>query len=236
MDNIKRIIIEARNEILVNNNPAKAIISIIELPENIKNNALLKNTLALAYLENKNYIEAAKIYYELDEKYQAGFCELLLGNKDTARKLWFSAPNSSAICWGKCLIDFINLKVGQTPSFLQIRNHLECNIGYFIQANQLVYIENIIKCSEVLASINLETYKFIGRALMNHNFPNLAVAYLLKSQKIVPHDPEIYFHLAQYSYQTEAYQEGKNMILKCLSLNKNFLPAKKLLEKMEEKL
>ncbi|MDD3014820.1 MAG: hypothetical protein PHC34_14050 [Candidatus Gastranaerophilales bacterium] len=231
---LKKIINNARYEILVKKNPKNVIIELYNLLETRQgcDNASLKQILALAYLENRNYKEASEIYQELDEKYQAGYCELLLGNEDNARKFWFYAPESGASSWGRCLIEFINVKVKQIPTFLQVRNHLESDLGYLIRADQLTYTENIIKCGEILTSINPESYKFIGRALMNNGFANLAINYFLKSQKMIPQDPEIYFHLGQYSYIVGAYEEGKKMLRQCIEMNKFYTPAVKLLEKL----
>lgn len=236
--NSKKLINEARKEILIKKNPAKAIESLMLLAQQndlATDNGFL-NSLALAYFENKNYTEAAKIYQKLNEKYQIGFCELLLGNEDKARELWFNAANSAAIHWGRCLIDLIHTKVGKIPTFLQIRNYLESDISYFIEADKVNYAENLINCEEFLFEINPESYKFIGRALLNSGFNNLAIKYFLKSQEIIPNDPEIYYHIGQYCYSINAYLEARNMLRQCLELNVHYTPAKNLLEKIELKL
>ncbi|OGI30468.1 MAG: hypothetical protein A2287_08750 [Candidatus Melainabacteria bacterium RIFOXYA12_FULL_32_12] len=229
---------EARKELLIKKNYANSIKTLIELIsyKNLSNNDFLKNTLALAYLENKDYSEAAKIYYELDQKYQAGFCELLMGNIYTARDIWYKIPESEASCWGKSLLDLIDLKKNYLPTFIQIRNHLECDLGYFIQADRLEYVENITKCSDILASINPEAYKFIGKALLNNGFANLSINYFLKSQRLIPQDSENYYHLGQYSCLAGAYEEGKEMLNHCLLLNQYYVPARNLLEKIEAKI
>lgn len=230
---VNKLVNDATIEILVNNNPKKIVCELYELvyDKNIDSEEI-KSTLAFAFYENKNYAEAAKIYYELNKPYQAGFCELLLGNKDKARKLWFNAPESSAICWGKSLIDLIEAKVDYIPTFLQVRNFLECDLSYFIKADKVNYAENVIKCSNFLSDINPETNKFIGKALMNNGFPNLAVTFFLKSREIIPTDPEIYYHLAQYTYQLGALPEARRMLKQCLDLNITYTPAKILLDKI----
>lgn len=237
---VKKEIFEARTEILVKKAPDSAINALLNMNLSKENDdyKLCKFTLALAYLESKNYAEAAKVYYEINELYQAGFCELLQGNQELARKIWFSSKESSAINWGKCIIEILEGKemVKNIPSFLQIRNYLESDISYFLQADKNDYAENLITCDEFFASINPEAYKFIGRALMNNGYPNLAANYYLKSQELIPQDPEIYFHLAQYSYQLNDIQNVKEMIYKCLELNRNFVPAQLLLEKLHSQL
>jgi tetratricopeptide (TPR) repeat protein len=237
MSTEKEIINEARKELLIRKNPLNSIKILMELDrDKTFDDKLLKYTLALAYLENKNYSDAAKIYYDLNEKYQAGFCELLQGKIDVAKDLWSNIPNSEATSWGKSLIELLNLKFNSLPTFIQIRNHLECDIGYFIQAERLDFVENMVKSADILSSVNPETYKFIGKALFNNGFANLSIKYFLKGQKIVPQDAEIYYHLGQYSYLVGAFQEGKQILDQCLALNKYYVPARGLLEKIEAKI
>jgi len=230
---VNKLVNDATIEILVNNNTKKVICELYELvyDKNIDSEEI-KSTLAFAFYENKNYMEAVKIYNELNMPYHAGFCELLLGNKDKTRELWFNAPESSAICWGKSLIDLIEIKIGLVPTFLQVRNFLERDLTYFIRADKVNYAENVIQCNNFLSDINPEANKFIGKALMNSGFQNLAVTFFLKSQEMIPTDPEIYYYLAQYTYQVGALDETKRMLKQCLDLNITYTPAKILLDKI----
>jgi len=238
----KEIINKARYELLINKNPDAAINLLLESDENIKQDSdfyqnFYKNTLALAYQEKKDYSKAAKIYKEAGEKYQAGFCELLAGNQNEAENLWYSCCSSSpAAQWGICLLDFINLRPNpHIPTYLQIRNFLEMDISNFIIANKIRYAENIIKNEKVLASVNLESYKLIGRALLNFGFLNLAKKYLIKSVEIVDQDAETFYHLGQYNYAIGAYSECIKMLKRCLELNSYYVPAVTLLKKVHAK-
>lgn len=237
-DYLKDKIKEARKDLLVKKKPSNAIKSLLALSknENFVNNNLYKNLLAMAYLENKNYSGAANTFLEIGETYQAGFCELLQGKIDTAADLWFNSTSESEACnWGKCLLYLINSDVNYLPSFMQIRNHLECDISYLIRANRLDYAENIIKCSDELVAVNPEAYKYIGKALTYSGYTNLAVNYFLKSQEMIPQDSEVYYYLAQYSISAKIYEEGKNLLKKALELNQHYVPAKNLLDKIEKK-
>ena len=234
--NSHNMVYEARKELMTRKNYSNSIKQLIELVSNFNNNELLKTTLAFAYLENKEYLEASKIYYDLDQKYQAGFCELLMGNFEVARDIWHNIPESPASCWGKSMLDLISFKSDNLPTFMQVRNHLESDLGYFIQADRLDYAENLIKCNEILASINPESFKFIGKALLNNGYANLSINYFLKSQQLLPQDAETYFYLGQYSWHAGAYEEGKQMLNHCLLLNQHYFPAKGLMEKIEAKL
>lgn len=238
----KNLINKARHELLINKNLDSSINLLLESEEIINKDSefyrnLSKTTLALAYQEKQEYAKAAEIYKETDEKYQAGFCELLAGNEKEAEKLWYSCCNSSpAAYWGICLLDFINLRPRpHIPSYLQIRNFLEMDIGNFIIANKIRYAENIIKNEKVLASVNLESYKLIGRALLNFGYLNQAKKYLIKSIEIVDHDAETFYHLAQYNYAIGAYPECIKMLERCLELNSYYVPAVKFLKKVHLK-
>lgn len=235
--NVNKLINDATIEILVNKNPKKVISDLQELIHTQKTEIpAVKDTLGLALFHDKNYVEAAKVYYELKKYYQSGFCELLLGNKDKARELWFNAEDSAAICWARCLIDLIEVRVDLIPTFLQIRNHLECDLGYFIQADKLNYAENVIQCSDFLSDINPEANKFIGKALMYNGYSNLAMNFFFKSQELIPNDPEIYFHIAQYSYDKGSLNEARLLLKQCLDLNISYTPARFLLDKIAQQL
>jgi len=45
-------------------------------------------------------------------------------------------------------------------------------------------------------------------------------------QKILPNDPEIYYHLGQYSQSVGALSEAKSMYKHCLLLSPSYTPAK----------
>lgn len=237
---VNDIIIQARKEVLVNKDCAKARLLLDSIDRakvsDEKEKLLLKNTYALLFLENREYLKAAEIYRELEENYQAGYCELLAGNEAETEKLWHGAPESEPCEWGKCLLDFIRLKKGRKPTFLQIRNHLEIDIGYFIEADKLKYAENLIKNDEIFISVNLEAYKLIGRALLNHGFFNMARKYLLKSLQILPEESETLYFLGRYNYLIGAHSESRKVLEKCLENNSSYTPARELLGKVELKL
>jgi len=242
LNSSKEILNKARHELLINKNPDTVIILLLESFEIFKGASvfernLFKNTLALAYQEKKEYLKAAEVYKEAGQKYQAGFCELLAGNKQEAEKLWYGCcASSSAAQWGICLLDFINLRHNpHMPSYLQIRNFLEMDIGNFIIANKIQYAENLIKNEKVLASVNLESYKLIGRVLLNFGFLNQAKKYLIKSIEIVDQDAETFYHLGQYNYAIGAYEESIKTLKRCLELNSYYVPAVHLLKIIHSK-
>ncbi len=234
--NIRDLIIHAREEFLVKKNiKALNLLENIEI-EKISNEEDLrfyKNSLGLIYLETKEYKKAAAAYREIGERYQAGFCELLQGNEEEAERLWLSAPESEPCEWGKCALKIIKNENDIYPSFLQIRNHLEIDIGYFIQANKFKYAESLMSKAEIFTSINLESYKYIGRVLLNYGFLNQAKKYLLKSLQIIPNESETLYYLGQYNYLIGAYKESGKVLEKCLEYNSSYTPARELLSKID---
>ncbi|MEI7473180.1 MAG: hypothetical protein WCK67_00240 [bacterium] len=241
----KNIIVQARKEILVFNKYERGINLLEEIEPELKNNALsfkdnalfFYNTLAFAHFENKNYDLAAKIYYQINELYQAGFCEILMGSPLVAKKVWDKIPDSEPVKWGKSFLMLIddNISNPKVPSLLQIRNHLESDLNYLIQADRVDYAENLINCADILVEVNPESYKFIGKALMTNGFNNIAADFLLKSQKVIPNDPEIYYFLGQYSYNLGSIDEAINMFGQCLDINNAYTPARLMIEKLKDK-
>jgi len=243
----KELITSARQELLINKNPENAIKILTENEFDFSNEKtiggikLLKtfhsSTLALAYKEKQDFKKAAEVYKEAGEKYQAGYCELLGGNEKEAERLWYGACTASpAVYWGLCVLDYINMRRNpRVPSYLQVRNFLEMDLCNFIIANKVRYAENIIKNEKVLSSVNLETYKLIGRALLNNGFLNQAKKYLLKSVQIVDQDAETFYHLGQYNCEIGAYEEALKMLKRCLELNSYYVPAVTLIKKIHKK-
>ena len=238
----KEIINKAKQEILIKKSPENALEILLQHEEIFNSGSgsktgIYPETLAFAYQEKKDYAKASELYCKSGNLYQSGFCELLQGNESEAKKLWDKCPPSPASQWGKCLLDFINLKSRPlVPSYLQVRNFLEMDISYFITANKVRYAENVIKNEEVLISINLESYKLIGRVLLNYGFLNMSKKYLMKSIDLVDQDSETFFHLGQLYYEMKAYNDCITTLEKCLELNPNYIPAYHLTDKTRLKM
>lgn len=223
------LIIQAKKEFLINKDYKKAL-QILNTIENKDFNAF-NGTLALLFMESGEYTRAAELYKTLGENYNAGFCELLTGNEEETARLWNIAADSPACRWGRCVLDYIKLRRGPVPTYLQVRNHLETDMGYFIRANRLKYAENLMKCDDVFISVNLESYKLIGRVLLNFGFLNQARKYFFKSLGVVPNDAETFYYLARYNFRMGAHREAGENLEKCLEHNPNHVPARKLLQK-----
>lgn len=190
--------------------------------------------LALSYLENKEYEKAKEIYLKMNAFYQVGFCELLMGNLVEAKRCWNRTVRSEVSNWSRAFTCLVEGHVADEPTFLGIRNHLETDLGYLLRANQIDFAENLISMIDVLADINLESYKFVGRSLLNNGFENQSVKYLIMGQKALPGDPEIYYHLGQYSLSVGAKEEAKSMFNHCILISPSYTPAKDRLREIKE--
>jgi tetratricopeptide (TPR) repeat protein len=241
----KNIILKARVEILAFKKYEIGIEALLQVEAEIKRHSsvflesltFLYQTLALAYFEHRNYDLAANIYYQTGELYQAGFCELLSGSPEKSFELWNKLPDSEPVQWAKSLLTMIDNTISspKLPSFIQIRNHLEADLSYIIQADRIEYAENLINCSDLLVQINPEAYKFIGKALMTNGFNSIAADFLLKSQQTIPNDPEIYYFLGQYSYDIGSIEESITMFEECLRINSSYSPARLMIEKLQNR-
>lgn len=244
--NLKNVIIKARNELLLSKKPETAI----KLLESINNESLKNsgvssslyrwfyNVLGMSYIENQMYDEAFKALCLAGENYLAGFSRLLVGKPFEAEKIWNDLPDSGPVQWGKCLLKMIDDKVRKppVPSIIQIRNHLEMDLSYLIQADRMDYAENLINCCDILAEVNPEAYKFIGKALMINGYNSIAAEFLIKSSRVIPNDPEIYFFLGQYSYNIGVVNESVGMFKECLRINSSYTPAQIMIDKIKNKI
>ena len=111
----------------------------------------------------------------------------LLSNLDSIRAKW--------------LQELVNLMITnkmKSVTYFEIRNFLEIDIDLLIKAQKIDYLQRLLAYSPELAKINTETYKFIGRILLNSNLMSLAKYYLDKYKDMVYFDPELHFMYARY--------------------------------------
>lgn len=231
----KKFIYKAHELLVTEKSPESAIELLTYYIENNENPpAAILHWLGLCYLENDDYTSAKEAYLKFNGFYQAGFCELLKGNIEEAKILWANCVNSEVKYWSQCLETICLGTIDKEPTFLNIRNHLEADFGYLLRAGQEEFINNILNLVDNLVDINLETYKFIGRSFLHNGYENVSVSYLLKGQKILPNDPEIYYHLGQYSQHVGAYNEAASMYKHCILMSPSYTPANDRLKEMKE--
>lgn len=192
-----------------------------------------KNFLAKIYVKENDYLHAGEIYRSLGYLYEYGRCLLLQGKFDKAKSLWLSIdPNSSAVLWGRSLIEFIELYVEHLPTFFQIRSFLEMDLDALLNANLIGYCENIINGADLFAKSNTESYKFIARVLVNNHYHKLAEVFLEKAKEICYVDPEVHFLCAKCSLFKNDTKEAKKSLKIAIDKGFGYYPAKKLLNEI----
>lgn len=232
----KKVVKKAHELLILNGSPneCSAFIKDIIDHSETKDRGLVQ-WLGLSYMEANKFDLAKRAFESGGFYYQAGYCELLLGNLGKAKNHWKKQPESSVKDWSRALETMVQGRVEHKPTYLALRNYLEMDIGYLLKANQTKFAENIVNITIQLAEINLECLKFAGRALLHNGYANLAVNLLLDGQKILPSDPEIYYHLGQYSLTVGAYNEARSMFSHCKMLSPSYTPADDRLNEMFEK-
>lgn len=168
--------------------------------------------------------------------YGAGYAALLQQNEHQAAMYWHRYAEQHPNHWGLCLLGFIQRKPTIAPTFLQVRNHLEADIKHLFQAQAWTYLENLLCYMDYLSQINPEVYKLIGRSLMHAGQLVQAQYLLIKGQKTLPNDPEIYFHLGQAYQACCNYKDSLLMVKQCLMMNPGYYPASELKQRLEQSL
>lgn len=194
---------------------------------------LTENYLGFLYLETNDYISAEKFFAERKMHFQQGFCKLLIGDKTSARQIWYSAEENSAIAWGKTLLGILEQRLEAIPSFLQVRNFAEMTLHYFSKSNQIDFFYKLVSAKEFLADCNIETYKYIGRVLMDNNYEDLAFDYLKKAIREIPTDAEAYFQLGELYLMKNQAKSALECFNKILEFNPHHTPAKKKIAQIE---
>jgi tetratricopeptide (TPR) repeat protein len=190
--------------------------------------AILEVT-GFAHLQAGEPLKAAKCFEESDNKYQAGLAYLVGNAPEKTHVLWSSLMEEHPFHWCLTVWGCLHAQLDSYPSFFQVRNHLEASIGQFYRYNRADIAEALIAYADVMAHINLETYKYIGRALMNHNHDVArAESFLLKNQKMLPNDPEVYYHLAQLRYAQGDDDDALVLLNQCITINYAYTPAQEL--------
>lgn len=190
---------------------------------------------ALELFYEKQYDKAFELFDELNLKYECGYCLLALGKLEEAKKMWECIKTDSpAINWGLSLISLIYLTIPKNLTFFQIRNFLERDLSMLIETNQLRYAENVISAADILCEYNPETYKFIGRVLLNSGYKEQSLEFLKKALDVCYIDSEIHYLLAEYHVSQGSISEAIKTLNKSLAMTPNYFPAKDMLKKLQK--
>ena len=207
---------------------AMAIIKSSVFADNIK----YKKLLADALFGKDDFESAAKIYNEISEFYQAGYCYFLLNQIDIAIEFFIKAEESPARNWNLFFAETFRARVNTKPTYLQVRAFLERDMSLFLRLDLVAYVQQIIDISDYLFSVNPETNKFIARAFLNNDYSDYAKEYIDRAFDFTTKDAELYYLLAKY-YRTQGLTEKvKENLKEALRLSENYLPAKLMLQEI----
>lgn len=188
--------------------------------------------IGLILRERREYLQAAQVYQWIKDDYQAGYCFLLAGDLKQTRDHWFRLYQERQNHWCVALYGLVTRQLNVYPTLFQIRNHIETDITNLIAAQQHEMLENLLTYGDFLSQLNIESHKFIGRALMHCRWLERAHGYLLKGQRCLPQDPEIYYHLGQYCFAIRRYDDAQIILNQCLLISPSYYPAKRLMEEL----
>ncbi len=179
------------------------------------------------------YDQATQYFSATGDYYQAGYCQMLKGDINGTLQYWRPLSTLRQNHWCISLYGLIMNRMSSVPTFLQVRNHLEADIIHLAQAGQTQWVDHIVNHADTLGQINYEAYKFTGRALYHIGRYEKAGQMLLLGQRILPNDPEVYFHLGQYYHAIGQPQDATTAIKQCLLITPEYIPALDLLAKIQ---
>lgn len=215
-------------------NAEEALQPHMDTPKSPEEKRAVYELMGLILRSQKKFSHAARLYEKNQDYYQAGYCALLQGDLTQVQQQWSKLLVARQNHWCVHLYGMITQQLRTYPTLFQIRNHIESDIANLIAAGRVDYLENLLSYVEFLTQLNLETPKFAGRSLMHSGWLNRAGAFLIKGQKSLPNDPEIYFHLGQYSIALQHYTEASLMLKQCLLISPTYRPASELLMTIPE--
>ena len=174
----------------------------------------------------------AKSSYALEYSY----CCLINDDFETAKKnLQLIKSHDIRAHWLDFLISLIELRANGYPTYFQLRNFLEIDLNILLHYYKGDYVENILKYTDSMFSINPEINKFIGRVLYNNQYEPQAMFFLNKAKEYFYNDPELHYLLAFIYYNNNDYSEADKSLDRCLQLLPKYFPAVDMKNKLREK-
>ncbi len=185
----------------------------------------------------KNYRKAAEAFERADNPFLCGYVHLLEGQLAKAFDALATLPNDGVVTpnlthWGRILLGLVSGQLQTLPTVLQVRQNLERDVAHLAIAGQQRMINQLCQYAPVLAQVNTETYKFIGRGLLNSGFAPQSESWLLMAHQLNISDPELYYHLGELYVAKQEYASAKRALQQCLMMTDQYPPARYLLAAM----
>ena len=180
--------------------------------------------------EMSNYSQSANFYKKLGNFYKEGYCYLHDGKLEKAYLLWSTLQDESApLLWGKALLSIFKIGKSNPPTYMQIRNFAEVDLGLFLKNKKFELVHKMIAAIKALEKINPEIHKYIGASLLNAGYALNSVQFLEHWKEISFKDPEIHILLARCYNKLNLPQKEQQALEDCLKIAPDYFPAKKLL-------
>lgn len=192
---------------------------------------------ALELFEKREYKQAAKIFKKLNLQYEYGYCEFAQGNINKAKSIWDKSKiDSPAIQWGSCIVNLMNNTFPIKISALQIRNFLERDLDVLLWNDQFDCVDKILFAEKILFRFNPETYKFLGRVILNYGYFDLGYNFLLKAEEICYSDPEVQVLIAKYFVLSLKRPKAIEILENLIKTKPDYYPARCMLENLYEEM
>lgn len=230
---------QAKQLLLIEQNYPKAILLLEEIvykPKQHSKDVIQASLelLGLAALKEQKAPKAIQWFEKANNSYMTGYSALLIDQYETTQKYWGQKLQEHPFHWCGSLYGMVSAQLNSYPTFFQLRNYLEATIADFFKWEKTNYLHNLFSYSDFLAQINMESYKYIGRGIANNTeLLELAEEFFLKSQKLMPQDPEIYFHLGQLKVRQKQTDDAKVFLKQALAINPSYSPVRWLLESIQ---
>ncbi len=184
-------------------------------------------------LQEKNLDEAYNYFSKAKYDIGCAYCKFIDGNLNEALKIIENSNNDFVFLnWLKQLIYIIKQDRKVHPTYFQIRNFYEQDLGILFMYKKYDLIEKIINNSEYLANFNSEIYKYNARVLYDNGYTNKVEWLLKKSLNIYYNDPETHYLLGEYYLNSNNKKGAKEAYQKAIEVNDGYYPAEKKLKEL----
>lgn len=186
----------------------------------------------MAHQRCRQFDEATRAFSAIGDHYQAGYAQMLKGDLQQTGQLWQPLLALRQNHWAVWLFGLVSGTLKAMPTYLQLRNHLEADLGHLLWADQQKMIDSLLAYSDFLADVNYESHKYIGRAFLNGGHYEKAREFMLKGQRVLPNDPEVYYHLGEYFCAMDQPEQALLVLQQCIQMCPFYTPAKLLRQRL----
>ena len=166
--------------------------------------------------------------------FEYAYCLLLDDDLNGAERVLANIKDADVRAhWLDFLISLIRLSANGYPTYFELRNFLEIDLNILLHYYKGNYVENILRYSDSLYTVNPETYKFIGRVLYNNGYIEQAKFFLDKAKNYFYNDPELHYLTAFVCYNENNYKGAEKALDNCLEILPEYFPAVDMKNKLK---